>query len=131
MKLYTSYYARDAKHPNAVSISASAPNYFTGRRMPELAPSWDLLNAYKEGKISADEYTVWYFQLLEHRKLDPHKVVEALGDGAVIMCYEVPGAFCHRKLVAKWISDLTGIEVVELASLPTKHDKIVDELLTF
>ncbi len=115
MELFTSYYARNGKHPSAISISAKAPFYYAGKTYPPLAPSWDLLKAYKSGTIDSDGYTAWYLKILiEERKLDPNKVIEELGDGAVMLCYEKIGDFCHRHVVADWLNITTGIKVTEL-----------------
>ena len=35
------------------------------------------------------------------------------GDDCVLLCYEKSGDFCHRHLVANWLSDNLGIEVKE------------------
>lgn len=115
MKIFTSYYARNGKHPAAISISAKAPFYYKGKAYLALAPSWDLLKEYKEGRIDADGYTEWYMRLLtEERKLDPEKVLADLGDGAIMLCYEKIGDFCHRHIAAQWLRQTTGVDVEEL-----------------
>jgi len=115
MILYTSYYAKSGNNPKAISISAKAPDYFIGKRYVDLAPTWDMINQHKNHIISHEQYTERYLDLLINiRKLDPFKVVEDLQDGAIMLCYEKPTDFCHRHIVAKWITDNTGIKVVEL-----------------
>ena len=47
-------------------------------------------------------------------KLSPEKVYHDLGENAVILCYERPGVFCHRRLIAEWFCDRLGIKVNEL-----------------
>ena len=37
-----------------------------------------------------------------------------MGDNAVMLCYEKPGDFCHRHLIADWITKNTGITVEEV-----------------
>lgn len=73
--LYTSYYARSGKRPGAICISAKAPFFYKGPAMYTLAPSWDLLRAYKDGKIDAYGYTEWFGRLLKERGLTPQAVV--------------------------------------------------------
>jgi uncharacterized protein (DUF488 family) len=53
-------------------------------------------------------------------KLDPAKVVEELGFDAVLLCWEAPGRFCHRRLVAAWLEEALGIEVPEYTR-PKRH----------
>ena len=33
--------------------------------------------------------------------LDPRQLYEELGDGAVLLCYESPNVWCHRRAVAE------------------------------
>jgi hypothetical protein len=131
MKLYTSYYSRDGANPKAVGISIYPPKGYKGKLYPQLAPSWHLLNTYHQHLVSDIEYTYWFMGILrEDRKLNAHQVVEELGDGAILLCYELPHQFCHRHLVANWIRTETGIVIEELSTLPPNH-AIVDELLGF
>ena len=132
-KLYTSNYARNSKHPKAMSISAVAPRWYKGKAYLDLAPTWDFLNEYKEGKIDQVEYTKRYMNLLLNvRQLDPQKVVDDLEDGTVMLCYESPNDFCHRHIVAKWLMDNTDVIVEELLEkTPKKPTKLVDEILEF
>lgn len=122
MQLYTSYYAKHNNDPNAISISARAPAFFYGKRYSPLAPSWDLINGIKQNKITQQQYIDQYLSLLvEKRKLSPYQVVDDLWDGAIMLCYEAPYDFCHRHVVAEWITSNTGIPVIELCD-PHKHD---------
>ena len=112
MKLYTSYYAKSGKHPKAVGISGTAPPFYKGKRCTKLAPNWDLFNQWK---ATGDNDT--YIKRFENEilnKLDPHKVLSELGDGAVLLCYETSDKFCHRHLVAKWLMQHTDVEISEI-----------------
>jgi uncharacterized protein (DUF488 family) len=46
-------------------------------------------------------------------KLDPAKVLDDLGGGAILMCWEKPGEDCHRRLVAEWLEKHLSIKVPE------------------
>jgi uncharacterized protein (DUF488 family) len=46
-------------------------------------------------------------------KLDAREILDEIGDDAVLLCWEKAGEFCHRKLVAEWLSRELGIEVKE------------------
>ena len=88
-----------------------------------------MLRAYKSGQVDERGYTEWYLRLLNERKLTPQKVVEDLKDGSIMLCYEGPGKFCHRHLVAEWIQSNTGV-IVEEVPIELPHDP-VDDFLEF
>jgi hypothetical protein len=47
-------------------------------------------------------------------KLDPMRVITDLGgDNIVMVCWEAPGEFCHRRVVAAWLRKHTGVLVEE------------------
>lgn len=129
MKLFTSNYARNARHPKAISISIKGPWWYKGPLYAPLAPTWQLVLDHKAKKITDEEYTQDYLKLLEERKLIPQEIAEQLGDGAVMLCYESPTAFCHRHIVAEWMRN-DGIQVEELYEKTLKEKK-VEELFEF
>jgi uncharacterized protein (DUF488 family) len=48
-------------------------------------------------------------------KLDARQVLQDLGDDdVVLLCWEPPGGFCHRRVVAAWLKKELGLEVPEL-----------------
>jgi hypothetical protein len=99
-------------HPLAVSIAGRTPVDFTGRVYKQLAPKFWFFKKYK---LDGDTvfYTAQYrAEVLD--MLDPKEVLRDLGEDAILLCYEKPGEFCHRHLVAKWLEDELGIEVKEL-----------------
>jgi hypothetical protein len=104
-----------------IGISLSVPKFWSGDTYKILAPTPYILGAKKSGKIDEDYYTYLY-----HRdvlsKLDPKRIYEDLKDN-VILCWEKPGTFCHRRIVAKWLEDELGIEVPEW----NKKDEIVNK----
>lgn len=111
--MQTSNFARSGSHPRAVAISRTQPRGWTGRAYEPLAPPWRLLVAAKSGAIDEDEYIRRYrAEVLS--KLDPARVYAELGEDAVLLCWERPGAFCHRRLVAEWFEEALGILVLEV-----------------
>jgi len=46
--------------------------------------------------------------------LDPQEVFEDLCADAILLCWEAPGKFCHRRLVAAWLEEKLGVQVPEL-----------------
>jgi hypothetical protein len=133
-QLFTSYFARSGKHPNAVAISAKAPPFYNGPFYSKLAPSWDLLRAYKSGKVDERGYTEWYLRLLAERKLTPQQAAEELEEGSVLLCYEGPGKFCHRHIAAEWLEAGGSVKVTELVLSPSPQEEpteTVDEFFEF
>ena len=45
--------------------------------------------------------------------LDPRAVLRHLGDTGILCCWEAPGHFCHRRLVAAWLEQRLGVHVPE------------------
>ena len=123
MKLHTSYFARvkklqEAGYGNLVCVAGYAPKFFydlpNARFMPELAPRRDWFWEWKRNNHLSNDWYIEKYNETVLSKLDPRKVVEELGDGAVMLCYEKPGDFCHRHLIADWIAKGTGITVEEV-----------------
>lgn len=115
----TSNYAKSGAHPLAVAISRSSPKWFRGRIYPELYPPQDLLDNYKRGTISQEEYTRQYNSRVL-ATLDPYDVIDILGEDAILLCWEGQEKFCHRRLVAKWLETELSITVPEVAAKPRK-----------
>ena len=112
----TSYFGnkklKDYPREQLVSISARPP--IDGVRIYKpLCPSWNLVSNYKEGRISEQDYVKRYHE--EYlSKLDPQKTFNEIGEESIILCYEKPGKFCHRNLVAYWFENNLLIDVTEL-----------------
>jgi hypothetical protein len=113
----TSYFARLKDIDNPVSISGKAPDWYTGPEYKVLAPKYEFFMAYKRGEIDQYGYTQ-AFNSLVLGQLDPHEVFTDIccrwGFNTTLLCYEKPGDFCHRRLVAQWFEKELGFEVPEL-----------------
>ena len=125
MKIFTSYYKKIADNSHgliAVRISTTQPAWFSScnSAIPELYPGMEMVNDYKSGSLSDEEYIIKYKQKLS--ELDDTKIIKKLeklshtfGDrDIVLLCYEAPGKLCHRHLVAEWLSYNTTYIVEEL-----------------
>jgi hypothetical protein len=121
--MQTSNFARSGSHPKAVAISRSQPRGWTGRVYEPLAPSWRLVQEAKSGAIDDDEYTRRY-SMGVLSKLDPGRVRADLGDDAILLCWERPGAFCHRRLVAEWLEENLGVSVPEVGAGAAKQARL-------
>jgi hypothetical protein len=109
----TTYFAHAKKLDpslNLVSIARYTPPGFPGRLYHKLAPSPALLS-YVKSTNDTEGYIREFAQQLN--RLDPHQVVQELGENPILVCYEAPGKFCHRHLVADWLRQ-AGYTVVEL-----------------
>jgi len=116
--LQTSNFSRAGRDPSikCVSIALYAPRgYPKVRRYPALAPTRQML------KMGEAEYRAAYQEILD--RLDPRKVYEDLGENSILICWEAPGKFCHRRLVAEWLEKHLGVTVPELRD-PSLFDNL-------
>lgn len=72
-----------------------------------VAPSWRLVNDWKRGRISKEEYAERYFdKFLAMHDLIAGKVQArglATGQSVVFYCYCPIGDFCHAELLIDWL----------------------------
>lgn len=106
--IYTSYFAK-YRGPDGVSIALWPPRGYKGEQYKDLAPSRDILLAYKNNPDEIAYEQEYNGQL---STLDKQKVIQDL-DGKVLLCYEGKNKFCHRHLVAKWLGDEVIVEEIE------------------
>ena len=108
--MQTSNFQISGGSPRGVSIARSHPRGWEGRELKELAPSWTLIKVAKEGRF--DEYKQQYNQMLAG--LDAKETFQRLGENSILLCWEVPGDFCHRRLVARWFEEKLHVTVPEV-----------------
>ena len=119
MKIYTSYYAKCRMIPHTItriSIAGKAPAGYRGIEYKVLAPKKEFFMKWKENHDNNYYIKCFNEQVLSH--LNPVEVYNRLeelscGQDIVLICYEKSGDFCHRYLVADWLSKNLGIEVKE------------------
>lgn len=115
--MYTSYFANLKNVSNPLSISGKAPEFYKGPQFKVLAPKYGFFMDYKNGKIDEAGYVENFYELVL-KPLDPAelyaKLTTTYGDDVTLLCYERPGDFCHRRIVADWFEQNLGIEVPEL-----------------
>lgn len=82
--------------------------------LPELAPSKDILDAYKKNSGDWDTYEKQFLSLMMTRRVED-KVDKNLIDGGCLLCSEATPEHCHRRLVAEYFRNKWGdVEIVHL-----------------
>ena len=127
MKIYTSYFGNSRKLKEAgikiICVAIGRPRFISGvPQMVNVAPTRYMISA----ACSHDEYLRLYNNILESQ--DAKKVVEQIktlsdGQDVALCCYENPGDFCHRHILAKWLTEKTGIEIKEFGVVEKKEPK--------
>jgi len=120
MKIYTGNFANLRKYiANGlfpISIARYNP-YYSGATLKELAPPSWLIN-YPEA-----EYKPLYQEQLNG--LEKEVIFKRLRDisggrDVVLLCYEASGKFCHRHLVAEWLSKVTEVAEFQCRNIQTE-----------
>jgi uncharacterized protein YeaO (DUF488 family) len=123
--VYTSYYSNIKKLPSdkyiLVGISATVPNEVNCLHYKKLAPSYENLMCYKDGKYTFEEYKERYIKetlsaLIPIGVITEIKQLlgkEAEGKHIVLLSYDKDAYNCHRSVVANWLS-YAGTVVKEL-----------------
>ena len=116
--IYTSYFAKVNKLPEdivPISISAKPPRGYQGLQYKKLAPTYQILMDWKTTG-DTEEYIEAYDEnvLCDLRQA---KVVAELmqlseGKDVALICFEKSEDFCHRHLVAEWLTK-AGFECKE------------------
>ena len=81
---------------------------------PELAPTKDMLDAYKKQRGSWEDYEKRFLDLIASRRIEETIPPDSL-DGACLLCSEDKPHHCHRRLVAEYLKDKWGdVQVLDL-----------------
>ena len=122
MKIYTTYFAKLKSLPEGIipiSICGKAPNGYKGLEYKKLAPKYDFFMKWKE--THDNDYYIRCYNEQVLSKLDPRQVFVDLIEMTpscitfpkiALVCYEKSEDFCHRHLVAKWLTE-NGYECKE------------------
>ena len=110
--IYTTYFAQLKNLPDNIEpilITRWAPKFIKNlKEFKSLAPSEELLRAYKAGEILEQDYMQKYYKDVLS-KLNPDEVRSKLfelsgGKDIALVCYEKPSDFCHRHIVNDWLN---------------------------
>ena len=120
----TGYFAKLKEYEEAgytpVSISRFKPPFFKGLEYKKVAPSADLLHAYKYGKYKNDfaGYITKYMDGIAQMKAtevvkELEELTKVKEDRIILLCYEKPDNYCHRHYLASWLRTFGDIECKE------------------
>lgn len=110
--MQTGCFELDSGDGRSVSIAGRCPDYFKGRQYKKLAPKIDFFREYKRTGDKVAYINAYRTQVLA--KLDPKQIWAELGEDAILLCWEMPGEFCHRRLVALWLEESLGVKIDEV-----------------
>ena len=82
---------------------------------PLLAPTQEMLDAYKKSKGSWEEYERRFLALMAAREVEKRIDRDLFAVPAVLLCSEATPEHCHRRLVAEYLRDHWGaVEIIHL-----------------
>jgi hypothetical protein len=114
--IFTSNFKIAGHLPQAVAISQGIPRGWQGRRYKPLAPPWNLV------KLTDNSQFIRLYKAQVLDRLDAANVLRDLGeDNFLLLCWEAPGEFCHRRVVAAWLQKEAGVQVEEFNSKLKRH----------
>ncbi len=73
----------------------------------DLAPTQDLLDAYKKKKGDWQTYETKFLDLIKQRKIE-EKISPEILQGGCLLCSEPTPHHCHRRLVAEYLQEKWG-----------------------
>ena len=77
---------------------------------PDLAPTKEILNAYKKGEIAWVEYEDKFLNLMSKRNIERAVTEELLSDGC-LLCSEHEPHYCHRRLVVEYLNKHSDLKL--------------------
>ncbi len=82
--------------------------------LPNLAPTQDLLDAYKKRKGDWEDYAMAFLALMRERRIET-TAYRSLFDRGCLLCSEDTADHCRRRLVAEYLADKwSNVELVHL-----------------
>lgn len=82
--------------------------------LPDLAPTQEILDAYKKNGGDWATYERQFLSLMAARKIE-NKLSHSLMDGSCLLCSEATPEHCHRRLVAEYLhSKWDNVEIQHL-----------------
>lgn len=82
---------------------------------PLLAPTQDLLDAYRKEKGGWENYARGFLHLMAERRIEDRLSRDLFGTPAVLLCSEPTAGHCHRRLVVEYLQEKwNGLKAVHL-----------------
>jgi uncharacterized protein (DUF488 family) len=82
---------------------------------PELAPTEELLDNWRDDKISWETYEQRFVNLMSDREIEKRLDRELFSKPTVLLCSEHKPSHCHRRLIVEYLDDHWGnVEPVHL-----------------
>ncbi len=82
--------------------------------MPDLAPTQELLDAYRNKGLDWQEYEKQFLTLMSDRRIEKMPIKRLIAN-ACLLCSEDTADHCHRRLVAEYLQEHWGdIEIIHL-----------------
>ncbi|ODT79810.1 MAG: hypothetical protein ABS69_06995 [Nitrosomonadales bacterium SCN 54-20] len=72
--------------------------------LPQLAPTKEILEAYKKNGGDWDVYEKQYLNLIAQRQIET-TIDRRIIDGGCLLCSEATPNYCHRRLAAQYLKD--------------------------
>jgi hypothetical protein len=122
--IFTSNFKIAGHLPQAVAISQGIPRGWQGRKYKPLAPPWNLV------KLTDNTQFIRLYKAQVLDRLDAAQVLRDLaGDNLILLCWEAPGEFCHRRVVAAWLQKELGLVVEEFNSKLRRHKDWLSQMV--
>ena len=84
------------------------------RHESELAPTQEMLSAYRKKEMSWSEYEAEYLALLNTRDIASKFQTEDF-ENACLLCSEDTAHMCHRRLLAEYLTkNWSGVKIIHL-----------------
>ena len=117
--IYTSYYGNFRNLEGFVKIGISTSQPFEVDTISKLFPGWDIVHDYKSNPDNERYVKRYTSEILS--KTSPEEIVGIIrricrrynNFKVVLLCYEKRGDFCHRHIVADWLTN-AGYPTIEL-----------------
>lgn len=77
---------------------------------PELAPTKEILSAYKKSEISWEIYEDKFLNLMAQRHIE-RQVTPALLENGCLLCSEHEPHFCHRRLLVEYLNNHSDLDL--------------------
>jgi uncharacterized protein (DUF488 family) len=70
---------------------------------PQLAPTTELLSAYRKKQIDWATYELRFLQLMAERRIEQRFPLDSFAGPSALMCSEAIADRCHRRLVLEYL----------------------------